>query len=266
MNSSGNSTANQDLPATDNLNIPVRLHVTLHSLAFITGLTLVFVALGFSAGLVSDFLFNYGDLVRVIAGVFLVFFGLLMLHLIPIPFLQRDLRAHLTNKPSGYAGSALVGVAFGAGWTPCIGPILGGILFIAANGSAAQGSLLLFVYSIGFAVPFLIAAQALTAFRRLNRYVGIIEKAGGVMLIIVGVLLLSNAVSALSPYLASLGSLEGILGEGFYVAKGESVPLTFYPLAVLAGALSFLSPCVLPILPSFMAYLTGVSADKLMRT
>lgn len=237
--------------------IPARLHVTLHSVAFILGLTSVFVALGFSAGLVSDFLFHYGDGVRFMAGGFLIFFGLLMLRLIPIPFLQRDLRAHLTTKPAGYGGSVVVGVAFGAGWTPCIGPILSGILFIAANGSAAQGSLLLFVYSLGFAVPFLIAAQALTAFRRLNKYVGIIEKIGGVLLIVVGVLLLTDTIAALSPYLASMGSLESLLETGGAPTLG---------LAFLAGALSFLSPCVLPILPSFLAYLTGMSADKLLNT
>ena len=233
----------------------VRLHITLHSLAFILGLSLVFVALGFSAGLVSDFLFRFGDALRIVAGAFLVFFGLLMLRLIPIPFLQRDLRAHLTDKPSGYAGSALVGVAFGAGWTPCVGPILGGILVIAGtSGSAAQGGLLLAVYSLGFAIPFLIAAQTLTAFKQLNRYAGIIEKVGGVLLIIVGALLLTNSVAALSPYLARLGSLEGSLAG--------SQPSFF--LAFIAGLLSFFSPCVLPILPSFLAYLTGVSADRLL--
>ena len=212
-------------------------------------------ALGFSAGLVSDLLFDYGDALRIAAGVFLIFFGLLMLRLIPIPFLQRDLRAHLSNKPSGYVGSALVGVAFGAGWTPCVGPILGGILVIAGtSGSAAQGGLLLAAYSLGFALPFLAAAQALTAVRKLNHYAGIIEKVGGVLLILVGILLLTNSVAALSPYLAGLGSLESSLAG--------STPS--FGLAFVAGLLSFLSPCVLPILPSFMAYLTGVSADQLL--
>ena len=235
--------------------VSAQVHVTLHSLAFILGLTSVFVALGFSAGLVSDFLFRYGDGVRFAAGGFLIFFGLLMLRLIPIPFLQRDLRAHLSTKPAGYGGSVLVGVAFGAGWTPCIGPILSGILFMAAYGSAAQGGFLLFVYSLGFAIPFLLAAQMLTAVRKLNKYVGIIEKIGGGLLIIVGVLLLTDTIAALSPYLANMGSLETILETGSSPTLG---------LAFLAGALSFLSPCVLPILPSFLAYLTGMSADKLL--
>lgn len=234
---------------------PARLHIGLHSLMFVLGLSTVFVALGFSAGLVSDLLFRFGDTLRVIAGVMLIFFGLLMLGLIPLAFLQRDLRARFSAKPSGYAGSLLVGVAFGAGWTPCVGPILGGILLVAGtSGSALQGGLLLGAYSLGFALPFLLAAQVLPSVRKLNRYTGIIEKAGGVLLIAVGVLLLTNSVAALSPYLASLGSLETVLA-GTQVGFG---------LAFVAGLLSFLSPCVLPILPSFLAYLTGVGAGTLL--
>lgn len=238
------------------LNAPLkpRLQVTLHGLAFIAGLSSVFVALGFSAGLISELLFRYGAALRITAGVLLVFMGLLMLRLIPLPFLQRDLRAHLARKPSGFFGSALVGIAFGAGWTPCIGPILGGILLIAGtSGSAAQGGLLLFIYSLGFALPFLLAAQMLGVMKRFNRYTGIIEKIGGVMLVLVGVLLLTDSVAAFAPYLASLGSLENSL-IGAQPTFG---------LAFVAGTLSFLSPCVLPILPSFLAYLTGINAELL---
>lgn len=245
--------------------LPVRLHVSLHSAAFLLGVSMVFISFGILGGLVGDFLFSFGDVVRIIAGVFLVLFGLIMLRLLPIPFLQRDLRAHLSDKPSGYAGSVLVGLAFGAGWSPCIGPILAGIITVASTqGSALQGGILLAVYSLGFAIPFMIAAQVLPSVRRLNKYVGIIEKVGGVLLIVVGILLLSNAVNALSPYLLRFGSLESLLGENLVILPGDKIPVSLYPLALAGGALSFLSPCVLPILPSFMAYLTGVNADQLM--
>ncbi len=241
--------------STASVPLATRLHIGLHSAMFVLGLSTVFVALGFSAGLVSDLLFEFGDALRVTAGVVLIFFGLLMLGLVPLPFLQRDLRARFSSKPAGYAGSLLVGVAFGAGWTPCVGPILGGILLVAGtSGSALQGGLLLGAYSLGFAAPFLLAAQLLPGVRRLNRYTGFIEKVGGVLLVAVGVLLLTNSVAALSPYLASLGSLEGSLAGG---RPG-------FGLAFVAGLLSFLSPCVLPILPSFLAYLTGVGAGTLL--
>lgn len=235
------------------LDPPVRLRITLHSLAFIGGLSAVFIALGFSAGLVSDLLFEFGDVLRIVAGVFLVLIGGLMLRLLPL--LQRDFRVHLANKPAGYAGSALVGVAFAAGWTPCIGPILGGILALAGtSGTAAQGGALLGVYALGFAVPFLLAAQLLTVWRALKRYTGLIERIGGALLIAVGVLLLTDAVNTFSPYLASLGSLENAL-------VGSSLS---FALAFVAGALSFLSPCVLPILPSLLAYLTGMNAEGIL--
>ena len=237
--------------------LTVRWHLTFHTLAFVLGLSAVFVALGFSAGLVSNFLFDFGDIIRIVAGAFLVLMGLLMLKLIPIPFLQRDMRVHMQNKPTGYGGSALVGVAFAAGWTPCIGPILAGILGIAATtGGASQGGLLLGFYALGFAVPFLVLAQILPAWKAFRRYAGVIEKVGAVLLILVGALLLTGAVNAFAPYLASLGSLEGA------VLGGASTPTL--GVAFLAGALSFLSPCVLPILPSFLGYLTGMSVDQLM--
>jgi cytochrome c-type biogenesis protein len=234
----------------------VRWRITAHSLAFVFGLSAVFVALGFSAGFVSDILFDYGNVLRIVAGVFLILMGVIMLRLLPMPFLQRDMRVHLTQKPSGYVGSTLVGVAFAAGWTPCVGPIFASILALAgSSGSSSQGGLLLGVYALGFAVPFLLTAQLLPLWKNLKRYVGIIEKIGGVLLIVVGVVLLANWVTQLSPYLASLGSLETTL-------LSDAQPS--FILAFVAGGLSFLSPCVLPIVPSFLAYLTGMNADELM--
>ena len=241
----------------------VRWQVFGHSSAFLLGVSMVFISFGIAGGLIGDFLFRFETTLRLTAGVFLVFFGLLMLRVIPLPLLQREFRAHLSHKPSGYAGSVLVGLAFGAGWSPCIGPILAGIITVASlPGSAWQGGVLLAVYSLGFAVPFLIIAQLLPFVRKLSRYVRLIERIGGVLLVLVGVLLLSNAVNAFAPYLASLGSLESLLGTP--AISSNQVPLLLYPLAFAAGSLSFLSPCVLPILPSFLAYLTGVNAQQLI--
>lgn len=233
-----------------------RRSLTTHALAFVCGLSAVFVALGFSAGFVSSALFAFGAPLRVIAGSVLIFMGLATLRLLPLPLLQREARLHLARKPSGYLGSALVGVAFAAGWTPCIGPILASILALAGTGgSAFYGGALLGVYSLGFAVPFLLAAQTLPAWRKLGRFTGLLEKVGGVFLIVVGLVLVSNWITTLSPYLASLGSLETALLSGTEPS---------FALAFVAGALSFLSPCVLPILPSFLAYLTGLNAEQLM--
>lgn len=234
----------------------VRWQIFAHSLAFVLGLSITFILLGYTLGSFGVFFARYDYIIRIVAGIFLIFMGIVMFRVLPIPFLQREFRLHMARKPSGYLGSVVVGVAFGAGWTPCIGPILGGILAIASLENAFTGGLLLAFYTLGFAVPFLLAAQALTSWHKLNKYSGIIEKIGGILLILVGVVLIANWITLFTPYLTSLGSLEGILGE--------SVNPNFL-IAFLAGVLSFLSPCVLPILPSFLAYLTGMNAEQLLQ-
>lgn len=239
------------------VSVPMRLHLALHTLAFVAGLSAVFVALGFSAGLISYTLLAYGDTLRIVAGGLLIVMGVIMLDLVPVPFFKREIRVHLMRKPEGYLGSVVVGVAFAAGWTPCIGPILAGILGIAATtGGAAQGGLLLLFYSLGFSLPFLALSQLLPVTRALGRHARTVERVGAVLLIAVGVLLVSGALNALSPYLAGFGSAEtswlGGLGSPTLA------------LAFVAGALSFLSPCVLPILPSFLAYLGGTNLAPLL--
>lgn len=250
------------------INLPIRLHIALHSLAFILGLSLVFIAMGFGAGWLGDAIAGFATvnlfgntigvdaIIRVSAGLLLLFFGLLMLKAIPIDALQQDTRVHFANKPQGYLGSVVVGLAFAAGWTPCIGPILGSILGIAANTNPAQGALLLLLYTLGFAIPFFIAAQTLTLWRAFNKYVGIIEKIGGILLLIVGLVLIFD-ITALLIQRFPQTSLENTLHF-----EGTTPSLW---VAFAGGALSFLSPCVLPILPSFLAYLTGLNAQQLLK-
>lgn len=233
----------------------LRLRLTGHGLAFVLGLSTVFVALGFGAGFISRLLFDFGDALRLVAGAVLVLMGLTLLGVLSIPFLQREARLTLATKPAGYLGSALIGVAFAAGWTPCIGPILAGILALAgSSGSALAGGVLLGTYALGFAVPFLVLAQLLPWWRALRRYAHVLERVGGALLVLVGAALLLGWVNRLAPYLAGLGSLESVLPA----FAGPSLALAF-----AAGALSFLSPCVLPILPSFLAYLLGQNAEAL---
>lgn len=246
--------------------LPVRWHIALHSLAFILGLSLVFVAMGFGAGWLGDAISGFvsvtvlgqviqvNAIIRVLAGLLLLFFGLVMLKALPIAALQQDKRLRFATKPQGYLGSVAVGLAFAAGWTPCIGPILGSILGIATNGNALQGAGLLFVYTLGFAIPFFIAAQTLTLWRGFNQYVGIIEKIGGVLLILVALVLMFDVTTLLVQRFPQT-SLEDRL-----TFQGNTPSLW---VAFVAGALSFLSPCVLPILPSFLAYLTGLNAQQL---
>lgn len=177
-----------------------------HSLLFVGGFTLIFLAMGAGATAIGQLLREHKELVARIGGLIIIFFGLLLLGVIPIPLFSREKRYQFQNKPVGYVGTAAVGMAFGAGWVPCIGPILGAILTLAANTeSVAQGMALLFVYSLGLAIPFVLSALALTAFlawfQKFRRYIRYVEWAAGILLILVGLLLVTGKFTLLAGWL-----------------------------------------------------------------
>lgn len=177
-----------------------------HALLFVAGFTLIFLALGAGATAIGQLLREHKVLVAQIGGVIIIFFGLLLLGVIPIPLFSREKRYQFQNKPVGYAGTVAVGMAFGAGWVPCIGPILGAILTLAANtASVTQGVALLFVYSLGLAIPFVLSAVALTAFlawfQKFRRFIRYVEWAAGILLILVGLLLVTGKFTILAGYL-----------------------------------------------------------------
>ena len=180
-----------------------------HSLLFIAGFTLIFVALGATATTLGLVLLHYRDWISRIGGALIIIFGLYLLGVFNIGALARERRVHLADKPVGYLGTVLVGVAFGAGWTPCLGPILGSILiYTSSTADLGRGLLLLSAYSLGLAVPFLAAALAVnhfvTAFARFRRHLAWVSRASGVLLIAVGVLLVTNYFSILASYLQAL--------------------------------------------------------------
>ena len=184
-----------------------RRAVLVHGTLFVAGFTLVFLLLGASATFLGSLFRYYSEWVGRIGGVLLVLFGLYLLGVLRLPGAGREWRVHLADKPVGYLGTVLVGVAFGAGWTPCIGPVLGGILTLAATrGSVGEGMGLLAVYSAGLAIPFLLATllleRFLTSFRRFRRWLPWVSRASGLLLIGVGLLLASGAFSVLSGVLA----------------------------------------------------------------
>ncbi len=178
-----------------------------HSLLFVGGFTLIFLLMGASATLIGQLLRTYQDLIARIGGLIIIFFGVYLLGVIPIPALSREKRLQFQTKPVGYVGTVVVGVAFGAGWVPCIGPILGSILTLAATrANVAEGVGLLGVYSAGLAVPFVASAVALTAFldwfKRFRRYIRYVEWIAGVLLILVGLLLVTGKFTLLAGWLA----------------------------------------------------------------
>jgi cytochrome c-type biogenesis protein len=180
-----------------------------HAVLFVAGFSLVFILLGASATALGHALGYYEVWLQRVGGVLVILFGILCFVAFRIPGLVSEHRLHLERKPVGYLGSALVGMAFAAGWTPCIGPVLGAILGLAATTQdVARGMLLLAAYSAGLALPFLIAALAVDSFlgwfQRFRRLLPWVMRASGLLLIGVGVLLLTGEFTRLAGWLQGL--------------------------------------------------------------
>jgi cytochrome c-type biogenesis protein len=185
----------------------VQRTVLVHGGLFVLGFSAVFITLGASATFIGAFLHAYSVWVGRVGGVILIVFGLYLLGLLRLPGAEREWRVHLANKPVGFLGTFVVGVAFGAGWTPCIGPVLGGILTMAAtSGSLGSGVALLAVYSLGLAIPFMLAAllldRFLGTFARFRHWLPWISRASGVLLLVMGILLVTGTFTVLSGILA----------------------------------------------------------------
>jgi len=188
----------------------IRYLTITNSLAFILGFSTVFVALGASSSAVGKFMFEYQEWIRIGGGILIIVFGLFVAGFLKMDFLMRDKKVHLSGKPAGYVGTFLVGMTFAAGWTPCIGPILGTILLYASSqGSAFYGFKLLAVYSLGLALPFFISSLAINSFlsysKKLMRYMRVIMIISGLLLILFGILLLTNRVREFTGFLPDFG-------------------------------------------------------------
>ena len=183
-----------------------RKRTLVHATLFVTGFSLIFVLLGAGASFLGQFFITYRVWVERLGGILIIVLGLHLSGVLRLAPLLRERRVHLADKPAGYLGTLGVGVAFGAGWTPCLGPILGAILTYGfAQETLWTGVGLLSVYSLGLAVPFLLAALALDrflqAFKGFRRWMPYVEKGSGVLLVLLGVLLLTGRLTVLSAWL-----------------------------------------------------------------
>ncbi len=186
-----------------------RRHAMVHASLFILGFTLIFVALGAGATALGATLKYNKLLLAQVGGVLIIVFGLYTMGVLRVAAFDRDQRFHLDRKPIGYLGSVLVGMAFAAGWTPCIGPILGAILGMAGTtGDMSRGITLLLAYSAGLAVPFLVAAWAVDSFRawfaRFRRWMPWLQRASGLLLVLVGILLVTGEFTRLAAVLSGM--------------------------------------------------------------
>lgn len=181
----------------------------IHSIAFVSGFSFVFITLGASSSMIGNFLSTYQTYISRIGGILLIVMGLFILKLIKIPLLNKEKVIHLKEKPLGIFGSFIVGVTFSVGWSPCIGPALSSILFIASTeDSIRRGVYLLSIYSLGLAVPFVISAllfqQLLGFIKRYGYVVKYTTKIMGILLIVIGVLLATSYFSRFSEWMVQI--------------------------------------------------------------
>ena len=180
-----------------------------HSILFVVGFSIIFLALGATATVLGRVLLAHRVWISRVGGALVILFGLYTLGVFNVNALSRERRVHLADKPVGYLGTVLVGIAFGAGWTPCIGPILGSILILSSSSADLnRGLLLLTAYSLGLAIPFLLSAllvrHFLALFTRLRRQMVWVTRASGALLVLVGVLMLTDYFTVLAGYLQGL--------------------------------------------------------------
>jgi cytochrome c-type biogenesis protein len=188
----------------------LRTTIVVHSLLFIAGFSTIFIAFGASATLIGQWLTEYQALIRTIGAVIIMLFGLYLIGFFKFSFLMREKRVQLQSRPAGYLGSFLIGCAFAAGWTPCVGPVLATMLMYASTSDTlVDGVTLLAFYSLGLGLPLLVAALGLDRFlsytKSMRPYMRFVSVASGLLLIIFGVVLYTNSMTLLTAFFEQHG-------------------------------------------------------------
>jgi cytochrome c-type biogenesis protein len=232
-----------------------RLRVFSHALIFVASFSLVFiVGWGGTTTALGQIFGAYKLIIARLGGVLVILLGLASLDIIHIPWFYYDTRPQFKGQTGTYASSALLGLFFAAGWTPCIGATLGAILTLGVSqGTTGQAMWLASGYSLGLGIPFLLLALGLERasgwMRKLSRFRRLFQIASGVLIISIGVLLVTNWMS-----LIAIWAFKNRLFIDVF-SIGGGIPS--YLTAILAGTLSFLSPCVIPLVPAYLGYLSG---------
>lgn len=245
-----------DLGASNNQSdIKGRLIIFLHALTFVLGFTIVFViGWGGAATLLGGLFREYKEWIARIGGVVLIFFGLATMDVIRIPWFYMDTRPEFKGRTGTFMGSLAMGLFFAAGWSPCIGATLGAILTLGYSQDTIWQSMILSSgYSLGMGIPFLLLAigleGAMPLVKRMRKNLRTFQIISGIMIIAIGVLLILARMTVLANW---------AMKSGLYIdlpAQASGAPS--YLTAFAAGILSFLSPCVLPLVPAFIGYLSG---------
>ncbi|WP_409305551.1 cytochrome c biogenesis CcdA family protein [Peribacillus sp. SCS-155] len=191
-------------------NILLQKRSLMHTLFFLLGFSLIFIAIGFSASLFGRFFEEYQELIRQVGAIVIIFFGLVIVGILQPKLLMKDTRFEFKNRPGGYAGSILIGLAFAAGWTPCTGPILAGVFYMAGT-NPNSAMLYMIAYILGFAIPFFILSFFIGRMNWIKKRSHSIVKAGGYIMIMMGILLFFDWMNKIIIALTSVfGGFQGL--------------------------------------------------------
>jgi cytochrome c-type biogenesis protein len=175
----------------------------LHTLFFLVGFSIIFIALGFATSFLGQFFSQYNDLIRQLGAIFIVIFGLMVIGVFQPKWLMSDRRIEFKNRPAGYFGSVLIGMAFAAGWTPCTGPILASVILLAGS-NPGSGMMYMIAYIIGFAVPFFILSFFVGKMQWIRKNNVKIMKVGGYIMIVMGIVLFFDWMTKIIAFLSPL--------------------------------------------------------------
>lgn len=171
----------------------------LHTLFFLIGFSIIFIAIGYTSSLVGQFFIDYKDFIRQIGAIIIIFFGFVIIGVLQPKFLMRDHKFELKNRPGGYVGSLVIGLAFAAGWTPCMGPILAAVVSLAVS-NADSALLYMGAYSLGFAIPFFVLSFFVGKLHWIKKHNVAIVKVGGYIMIVMGILLFFDGLTYIASF------------------------------------------------------------------